>query len=60
MSDHRLPSADSKQSVHFHGPTLEEIKVEATRLERTISWTVQRAWKVARKSIRAIPSDDSP
>jgi uncharacterized small protein (TIGR04563 family) len=35
---------------------LTEIKDEAARLDRSLSWVVQRAWKLARADIRKIPS----
>jgi uncharacterized small protein (TIGR04563 family) len=35
---------------------LAEIKDEAARLDRSLSWVVQRAWKLARSDIRKIPS----
>ena len=35
---------------------LQEIKEEAARLDRSLSWVVQRAWKLARNDIRKIPS----
>jgi uncharacterized small protein (TIGR04563 family) len=35
---------------------LQEIKDEAARLDRSLSWIVQRAWKTARLEIRKIPS----
>jgi uncharacterized small protein (TIGR04563 family) len=35
---------------------LQEIKDEAARLDRSLSWVVQRAWKMARLEIRKIPS----
>jgi len=35
---------------------LQEINDEAARLERSLSWIVQRAWKTARPEIRKIPS----
>jgi uncharacterized small protein (TIGR04563 family) len=35
---------------------LQEIKDEAARLDRSLSWVVQRAWKLARTEIRKIPS----
>jgi len=35
---------------------LVEINEEATRLERSLSWIVQRAWKTARPDIRKLPS----
>ncbi len=45
-----------KQSLYFPETMLAEIKDEATRLDRSLSWVVQRAWKLARGDIRKIPS----
>ena len=46
-----------KQSLYFPDDMLDEIREEASRLDRSLSWVVQRAWKVARKHVHAIPSD---
>ncbi|MBI5531414.1 MAG: TIGR04563 family protein [Deltaproteobacteria bacterium] len=35
---------------------LQEIKEEAARLDRSLSWIVQRAWKIARPELRKLPS----
>ncbi|MCC6898279.1 MAG: TIGR04563 family protein [Polyangiaceae bacterium] len=35
---------------------LQEIKDEAARLDRSLSWVVQRAWTMARLEIKKIPS----
>ncbi len=45
-----------KQSLYFPESMLAEIKDEAARLDRSLSWVVQRAWKLARADIRKIPS----
>lgn len=45
-----------KQSLYFPETMLEEIKAEATRLDRSLSWVVQRAWKVAKAEIAKLPS----
>ena len=45
-----------KQSLYFPETMLSEIKEEAARLDRSLSWVVQRAWKLARTDIRKIPS----
>ncbi len=45
-----------KQSLYFPEEMLEEIKAEATRQDRSLSWIVQRAWRVAREEIRQKPS----
>jgi uncharacterized small protein (TIGR04563 family) len=45
-----------KQSLYFPESMLTEIKDEAVRLDRSLSWVVQRAWKLARLEIRKLPS----
>lgn len=45
-----------KQSLYFPESMLKEIMNEAARLDRSLSWVMQRAWQVARKEIRKIPS----
>jgi uncharacterized small protein (TIGR04563 family) len=45
-----------KQSLYFPEDMLEEIQREAGRQDRSISWIVQQAWKLARSQIRKIPS----
>jgi uncharacterized small protein (TIGR04563 family) len=45
-----------KQSLYFPESMLQEIKEEAARLDRSLSWIVQRAWKLARAEVRKIPS----
>ncbi len=55
----RAPDSSSdkrKQSLYFPESMLEEIKEEAARLDRSLSWIVQRAWKASRAEIRKIPS----
>jgi uncharacterized small protein (TIGR04563 family) len=36
---------------------LEEIISEARRLDRSISWVMQRAWKTARAKIKQMPGE---
>jgi uncharacterized small protein (TIGR04563 family) len=40
-----------KRNRSFYFPTemADEIMAEAWRLDRSMSWVVQRAWKIARK-----------
>lgn len=45
-----------KQSLYFPGNMLDEIKEEAQRLDRSMSWVLQRAWKMSREAIRNLPS----
>jgi uncharacterized small protein (TIGR04563 family) len=58
LREEDLPVVDKlKQSLYFPEGMLHEIRDEAARLDRSLSWMVQRAWKVARKEIQAMPSD---
>jgi len=61
--DQKVPAAvgDSKtdkrkQSLYFPESMLQEIKEEAARLDRSLSWVVQRAWKISRLEIKKLPS----
>ena len=45
-----------KQSLYFPESMLQEIKEEAARLDRSLSWVVQRAWKISRLEIKRLPS----
>lgn len=49
-TDHR------KQSLYFPEDMLGEIQREAERQDRSLSWIVQQAWKLARAEMRRIPS----
>lgn len=49
-----------KQSLYFPADQLEEIKNEASRLDRSLSWIVQRAWKIAREDIKKLPGINDP
>jgi len=48
-----------KQSLYFPKEMLDEINREAVRLDRSLSWIVQRAWKVAKRQVQQMPSDPS-
>jgi len=50
MSDKR------KQSLYFPEAMLKEIQAEANRQDRSLSWIVQQAWRVARVEIKRFPS----
>jgi uncharacterized small protein (TIGR04563 family) len=57
-----LESGDSKrtdkrkQSLYFPEEMLREIQVEANRQDRSLSWIVQQAWRLARPEITRFPS----
>lgn len=59
MADNETTKSGSdkrKQSLYFPEAMLQEIKDEAARLDRSLSWVVQRAWKMARTDIKKLPS----
>jgi uncharacterized small protein (TIGR04563 family) len=45
-----------KQSLYFPEDMLEEIKREAERQDRSLSWIVQKAWNIAKQDIAKYPS----
>jgi uncharacterized small protein (TIGR04563 family) len=49
-----------KQSLYFPETMLDEIQKEAQRLQRSMSWVVQRAWKHARREIKSLPGSNEP
>ena len=44
----------NKQCLSFPAPMLQEIELEAERLDRSVSWVVQRAWKLARAELKKL------
>jgi uncharacterized small protein (TIGR04563 family) len=44
-----------KQSLYFNSDMVHEIKAEAARLDRSISWVVQQAWRLSREKIQQFP-----
>lgn len=54
-----LTSSDGrKQSLYFQEGVTEQMKEEAVRLDRSLSWVVQRAWAIAKDRIAAMPAAD--
>ena len=49
-TDHR------KQSLYFPEEMLKEIERESGRQDRSLSWIVQQAWKIARADLRRMQS----
>jgi uncharacterized small protein (TIGR04563 family) len=43
-----------KVSVYLPDTLLHEIRAEANRLERSLSWILQKAWRVAREEVRKL------
>lgn len=50
MSDAR------KQSLYFPEEMLRQMQEEAIRQDRSLSWIVQRAWRLARERIARMPA----
>ena len=44
-----------KQSLYFPEDILAEINHEAERQDRSLSWIVQQAWRVARAEMAKLP-----
>jgi uncharacterized small protein (TIGR04563 family) len=52
-----MPNTDKrKQSLYFPEEMLKEIQDEANRQDRSLSWIVQQAWRIARTEIMRFPS----
>lgn len=52
-----MPGTDKrKQSLYFPEDMLKEIQDEANRQDRSLSWIVQQAWRIARTEIMRFPS----
>jgi uncharacterized small protein (TIGR04563 family) len=57
MADH---TDKRKQSLYFPEEMLREIEHEAQRLDRSLSWVVQHAWKLSRAHMAKIPGVNDP
>lgn len=49
-----------RQSLYFPEDMLKEIQEQATRQDRSLSWLVQRAWKISRAQLAKYPTVDQP
>lgn len=55
--DETMATTDKrKQSLYFPEEMLKEIQNEANRQDRSLSWVVQQAWRIARTEIARFPS----
>ncbi len=45
-----------RQNLYFPADMLTELQREAERQDRSISWLMQQAWRIARAELRKIPS----
>jgi uncharacterized small protein (TIGR04563 family) len=44
-----------RQSIYFPKDMAEEIKAEALRQDRSISWIIQKAWRISRPKMKQLP-----
>ena len=52
-----MPAGKSKrQALYFPSEMLEDIQLEAQRQDRSISWLIQQAWRIARADLQKVPS----
>jgi uncharacterized small protein (TIGR04563 family) len=49
---HKIKSEANKRSVYLTEEIINEIKAEAKRQDRSVSWMLQRSWIIARTEIR--------
>ena len=49
-----------KQSLYFPEDMLREIQEAAGRLDRSLSWVIQQAWKLSRRQIARVPGINDP
>jgi uncharacterized small protein (TIGR04563 family) len=45
-----------KMSLYLPGDVLADIRAEARRQQRSISWLVRNAWRLARSGMDSLPS----
>ena len=50
-----MSSPKKKVTLYFHADMLEETQREALRQDRSISWIIQAAWRLAKDDVRRLP-----
>ena len=45
-----------KRTIYFRPMVVDELEKEALRHDRSVSWLLQRAWKLARDEIKSAPA----
>jgi len=49
-------SQKRKVTLYFNSAMLAETQREAIRQDRSVSWIIQAAWRIAREEVRRIPT----
>ncbi len=55
-----MSSPKRKVTLYFNSGMLAETQKEAIRQDRSVSWIIQAAWKIARDEVRRLPGVTSP
>jgi uncharacterized small protein (TIGR04563 family) len=50
-----VPSPKKKVTLYFSSGMLDETQREAIRQDRSISWIIQAAWRIARDEVQRLP-----
>ncbi len=50
-----MSSPKKKVTLYFNATVLGETQHEAIRQDRSISWIIQAAWRIAREEVRRLP-----
>jgi uncharacterized small protein (TIGR04563 family) len=50
-----MSSPKKKVTLYFNAAVLGETQHEAIRQDRSISWIIQAAWRIARDEVRRLP-----
>ncbi len=48
--------ATKRQALYFPTDMLHELRGQAARLDRSLSWLLQQAWKLGRSELHRVPS----
>jgi uncharacterized small protein (TIGR04563 family) len=51
-----IASPKKKVTLYFSSGLLDETQREAIRQDRSISWIIQAAWRIAREEVRKLPT----
>jgi uncharacterized small protein (TIGR04563 family) len=55
MSMSSMSSQKKKVTLYFNAAMLAETQKEALRQDRSVSWIIQAAWRLAREEVRQTP-----
>jgi uncharacterized small protein (TIGR04563 family) len=51
-----MSSQKKKVTLYFNAAMLAETQKEALRQDRSVSWIIQAAWRIAREDMRRMPA----